>query len=178
MKFHPTSLPGVTLIHANRFEDHRGLFIKPFHSQVFSAHGMDFEPKEEFFSVSKAGVIRGMHFQVPPSDQWKLVFCISGSILDVALDLRRAGPTFGHHSAVELSAENSFCLLMPPGVAHGFCSLEEGAIVYYSASTVYNAKADCGIRWDSFGMSWPSTKPIISERDAAFPALADYDSPF
>jgi dTDP-4-dehydrorhamnose 3,5-epimerase len=178
VKFHPTSLPGVTLIHANCFEDQRGLFIKPFHSRAFLAHGMSFEPKEEFFSVSKVGVIRGMHFQVPPSDQWKLVFCISGRILDAVLDLRRAEPTFGHHLALELSAKNSFCLLIPPGLAHGFCALEEGSIVYYSATTVYDPAADCGVRWDSFGMRWPVTEPIVSTRDSELPALADFDSPF
>ena len=178
MDFLQTSLPGVQLIRSNRFEDSRGVFIKPFHSQLYSENGPGFQPREEFFSVSKAGVIRGMHFQVPPSEHWKLVFCVAGSILDVVLDLRRAEPTFGRHLAVELSLKNSLCLLIPPGLAHGFCALEDDSILYYSASTVYDPVADSGVRWDSFGMKWPVDAPILSERDSAFPSLADYDSPF
>jgi dTDP-4-dehydrorhamnose 3,5-epimerase len=178
MEFLSTSLKGVVLIRSNRFEDHRGLFVKPFHSQLFSENGPGFQPREEFFSVSKAGVIRGMHFQVPPSEQWKLVFCVYGRLFDVVLDLRRGEPTFGQHLTMELNTENSLCLLIPPGLAHGFCSLKDDSILYYSASTVYDPVADRGVRWDSFGVDWPVSKPIISERDVAFPSLAEYDSPF
>lgn len=176
--FVPTPLNGVMQYNPLLYQDVRGEFVKMFHAPSFCAAGIVFAPVEEFYSISKRGVIRGMHFQEPPCAHAKLVTCLSGRILDVVVDLRRCQPTFGAHWAVELNAKNRAVLFVPVGIAHGLLALTDDAVVHYSTSTSHNPTCDRGIRWDSFGMTWPVTAPIVSPRDAAFPTLADYASPF
>jgi dTDP-4-dehydrorhamnose 3,5-epimerase len=160
------------------FGDRRGTFIKTYHEEAWHEAGISFTIKEEYYSISRQGVLRGMHFQSPPEDHTKIVYCPSGRVLDVLLDLRRSSPTFGQAAVMELSAENRLILIIPNGIAHGFLSREESSIMVYKTSTVHSPAHDAGIRWDSFGFDWGCDAPVLSERDAAFPALADFASPF
>ena len=170
-------LPGVHLLQPKVFADQRGEFVKTFHSGIFADLGISFAPVEEFFSISRKDVVRGMHFQLPPHDHAKLVYCIAGAVLDVLLDLRKASPSFGRSILVDLSGANRRLLVIPPGLAHGFLALEDESIMVYQTSSVYAPAHDSGIHWDSFGFAWPIAKPITSTRDEALPRLADYVSP-
>jgi dTDP-4-dehydrorhamnose 3,5-epimerase len=172
-------LPGVHLLQPKVFEDNRGDFVKTYHEGAFHQLGIDFKPVEEFFSTSKEGVLRGMHFQLPPHDHAKLVYCIRGSVLDVLLDLRRGSSTYGQATSAVLSRQNHHQFFIPTGIAHGFLALEEDSVMVYKTTTVHAPSADFGVRWDSFAFTWPlDTNPILSARDAAFPALTNFASPF
>lgn len=174
----PTELSGLVVIKPRIFADARGSFVKTFHDGLFRKLGLAFEPKEEFFSVSAKNVVRGMHFQVPPAAHDKLVYCVTGRVLDVVLDLRKSSPTFGRAIARELSAANREMFFIPVGFAHGFLSLEEGSVMVYKTNYVYAPEHDTGVRWDSFGFNWPVPSPVISERDVKLTAVADFKSPF
>ena len=178
MKIEQTSIPGALLLTLPAHPDERGLFVKTFHESTLREVGIHFPLAESYFSFSKKGVIRGMHFQTPPHAHAKIVFCPVGAIRDVVLDLRRESETFGQYFSQELSAENHHALYIPPGCAHGFEALTEGAMTYYLVSSEYNPEHDAGVRWDSFGMEWRTASPILSARDAGFVALRDFDSPF
>lgn len=177
MKFREREIPGLFEIELFHALDDRGLFVKTFEKGAFENAGIESSFTESFYSVNKAKVIRGMHFQLPPHHHGKLVYCTSGTILDVILDLRKDSPAYGRHVTAEISGRNHLALFLPKGVAHGFCSLTEATMVYLT-STSHNAGADSGIRWDSFGMKWPVADPVISERDKAFAPFADFKSPF
>jgi dTDP-4-dehydrorhamnose 3,5-epimerase len=176
----PTSLAGLVCLHPKIFTDHRGSFVKTFHEQAFRDLGLSFETREEFFSTSNQHVIRGMHFQIPPADHAKLVYCVTGAVLDVVLDIRRNSPTYGRASAEELSETNRRALFIPAGFAHGFLSLTEGSLMVYKTNTVHNPACDKGIRWNSFGFDWPlgAAVPILSKRDLELPPFAEFNSPF
>jgi dTDP-4-dehydrorhamnose 3,5-epimerase len=174
----PVALPGVRLLEPRLFSDRRGLFVKTYHEPAWREAGLPFAMREEYYSVSHRGVLRGMHFQTPPEDHTKVVYCPCGRVLDVLLDLRRSSPTFGQTASRELSAENRLILVIPTGIAHGFLTLEAGSVLVYKTGTVHSPAHDAGIRWDSFGFDWGCDAPVLSERDAAFPALADFASPF
>lgn len=177
MKISREILPGALLIDLAQFEDARGAFVKTFLYSKFQELGLPTEFKEEFFSTSNAGVIRGMHFQLPPHDHVKLVQCLAGRVLDVLVDLRK-GDGYGRVASVELDAAKPALLFIPKGIAHGFCALEQGSMMMYKTSTEHQPSHDRGIRWDSFGFQWPVDAPIVSDRDRAHPALADFESPF
>lgn len=176
----PTALDGLICLETKGFADHRGTFVKTFQAAAFAELGMAFTPREEFYSTSHRHVVRGMHFQAPPAAHDKLVYCASGSVLDVVLDIRRSSPTYGRVCALELSATNRLSLFIPQGFAHGFLALTDGALMVYKTSTVHDPAADQGIRWNSLGFAWPlgETAPLLSKRDQEFPALADFNSPF
>lgn len=176
--FEKTGLDGLLLARPRLFADARGSFVKTFHEGFFREAGIAFTLREEFFSVSKQNVIRGMHFQTPPSAHNKLVYCVTGKILDVVLDIRTSSPTYGAFRSFELSAENRLLLYIPIGFAHGFRALTDDACMIYKTDALYDPSRDCGIRWDSFDFDWGAATPVVSERDAAFPAFADYPSPF
>ena len=178
MELVPTELPDLQVIRPRIFRDARGSFVKTFNRNTFHELGLDFEPREEFFSTSAKNVLRGMHFQLPPADHAKLVYCITGSVLDVVLDLRKNSPAFGRSCARELSAANREMFFIPAGFAHGFLTLDDGATMVYQTSTGYSPAHDAGVCWDSFGFDWPVKNPILSERDQKFPALRDFLSPF
>jgi len=179
MNFHPTSLDGVFLIDLIHHQDERGSFIKTFHDDSFKQHGIDFTMAESFYSTSAKGVIRGMHFQLPPHDHDKIVYCTTGVVLDVVLDLRKDQSTFGQYVLLELHADNPKAVFIPKGLAHGFAGLsDEPSTLVYNTGTVHNSDADAGVRWDSFGFSWPIEEAVISERDRSFPALEQFESPF
>lgn len=176
--FKPLPLSGAFLITLPSFEDRRGTFTKTFQESIFREQHIAFSLKESYFSFSHKGVIRGMHFQLPPHDHAKVVFCPRGSILDVIVDLRRQSPTFGRYIATELSAENHLAYYIPSGFAHGFQALSDEAMTYYLVSSEYDKAHDTGIRYDSFGFDWPGDTPVLSDRDLSFPTLQAFGSPF
>jgi len=178
MELIESPLQGCFEIQNRRLEDERGLFIKTFHKPTFERLGLHTDFPEEYYSISKKGVIRGMHFQLPPHDHVKLVYCSSGSVMDVVVDLRKGSPTFGKHAVFEVTSEKNNMVYIPKGMAHGFCALTKQAIMHYKVSTVYAPESDGGIRWDSFDMDWLVSDPIISERDKELPTLAKFISPF
>jgi dTDP-4-dehydrorhamnose 3,5-epimerase len=171
-------LPGVNILIPIVREDPRGIFVKTFHADFFSAHGLAVDFREFYYSVSIKGVIRGLHFQSPPADHEKLVTCVSGKILDVVVDLRIGSPFYGHHETIDLSAANAECLYLPKGVAHGFYVYSESATMLYYVTTPYDPKLDSGIRWNSLGIPWPEASPIISDRDQSLIPFQDFVSPF
>ncbi len=176
--FKPLPLSDAFLITLPSFDDHRGNFTKTFQPSFFEKAGINFEPKESYFSLSKKDVIRGMHFQTPPHHHAKIVFCPQGCILDAIVDLRKESPTYGQHFITELSSENHLAYYIPEGFAHGFKAMTEGAMTYYLVSSEHNKDHDTGIRYDSLGIDWDCAGPVISERDLSFPQLKDFNSPF
>lgn len=166
-----TKLDSVFEIQNKKFEDERGVFIKTFHEDIFKEHGLETDFKESFFSISRKGVLRGMHFQLPPHDHAKLVYVTCGEILDVAVDIREGSLTYGQYFATILSQENAKSLYIGKGYAHGFLTLSESATVVYLTSTVHSPENDKGIHWDSFGFDWGLKEPVISERDESFSKL-------
>jgi len=158
--------------------DNRGNFTKTFHNELLLSAGIDFQLKESYFSLSHQGVIRGMHFQLPPHQHSKIVFCPQGAILDVIVDLRKNSATYGQCYAHELSAENHKAYYIPEGFAHGFKALTNDAMTYYLVSSVYNKDNDTGILYNSIPFDWELDEPIISPRDVSFPKLSDFKSPF
>jgi dTDP-4-dehydrorhamnose 3,5-epimerase len=174
----PAPLPGVRLLEPRLFRDERGTFVKIYHEEAFSSMGVHFAWREEYYSISQRGVLRGMHFQVPPAEHSKLIYCSRGRVLDVLLDLRLDSATFARSAGLELSAANRRVLFIPSGLAHGFLSLEDDSTLVYKTSTVHSPEHDAGIRWDSFGFNWDVTAPVLSTRDVAFPSMSDFKSPF
>jgi len=158
--------------------DERGTFVKTFQESRLKKAGIDFVLRESYFSLSKKDVIRGMHFQLPPYQHSKIVFCQQGAILDVILDLRKDSPTYLQYFADELSAENNKAYYIPEGFAHGFKSLTDDAVTYYLVSSEYNSAHDTGIRYDTIGFDWGVENPIISTRDLSFGGLGEFESPF
>lgn len=178
MRVETTAIDPVHILHAFRADDARGSFVKTFHFADLEKAGIVFHLRESFYSVSHRDVIRGMHFHHPPYDHDKIVFCTEGSILDVALDLRKTSPTYGQCVAEVLSFENNRCLYIPKGFAHGFLTLSEQATTCYFVSGEYHREADDGVRYDSFGFDWGVAHPVLSERDLSFKPLPDFQSPF
>lgn len=178
--FSVKSLPlnDAKIIQLPHFDDARGAFIKTFHNGILQENNIDFSLMESYYSFSKKGVIRGMHFQEPPHDHAKIVFCPYGSILDVIVDLRKSSLTFGQHYGTVLSDENNLAYYIPKGFAHGFKALTENAMTYYLVSSEYSKEHDTGIRYDSFGFDWRESNPVISERDLSFPDFDNWESPF
>lgn len=178
MKHFEPILNGAFVMELPAFFDERGSFVKTFHNTTLKEHGIAFELKESYFSLSKKDVVRGMHFQVPPHHHAKIVFCPLGAILDVIIDLRKGSATYGLYHAEELSADNHKAYYIPEGFAHGFKSLTDDAITYYLVSSEYSKDHDTGILYNSFGYDWDVSEPVISERDMSFPALNDFNSEF
>jgi dTDP-4-dehydrorhamnose 3,5-epimerase len=180
MNFQDTSIPGVKSFQIPRFTDERGSFKKLFHAPDFAANGFPCEIREAFFTVSKKGVIRGMHFQLPPAEHSKFVSCPAGKILDVLLDIRKNSPAFGKYIALELSGENLRGVAIPAGIAHGFLVLSDSATVHYQTTREHSPQNDSGIRWNSFGMDWKIKNPIVSPKDATLKILQEFaaENPF
>ena len=173
-------LPGVRILKPFVFEDDRGDFVKPYHEGQLNKYGISMNIREEFFSTSQKGVLRGMHFQVPPYAHQKIVYCINGSVLDVLVDLRKSSVTYGQSCAFELSGKNRHIVHIPVGIAHGFLSLEEKSCLVYKTDSVHAPDHDKGILWNSFGFDWPIniSDAVISSRDLSHPVLRDYESLF
>ena len=133
---------------------------------------------EEYYSLSHHGVLRGLHFQTPPMDHAKLVYCADGEVLDAVVDLRRGSPTYGEYQTFIMSSEAGNILYIPSGFAHGFYVTGPSALMIYKVTAVYVAENDSGIRWNSTGIPWPDENPVLSGRDRTLPPLADFSSPF
>lgn len=177
MQVESTSLPGVLLLNNFVNVDKRGTFVKTFHAGVFRAHELATDFQESYYSISHRDVIRGMHLQLPPHEHDKLVYVTQGSIIDVVVDLRPTSPAYRKHVALEIS-EHHRAVYIPRGCAHGFLTLSETATVVYNVTSVYAPTADAGIRWDSIGYDWPVAMPIVSDRDALFVGLSEFQSVF
>lgn len=173
-----TGIRGCYEVQPRIFDDARGRFVKVFRRDAFTQLGLETGFVEEYYSHSNRGVIRGMHFQTPPSDHVKLVYCVHGEVQDVVLDLRKGSPTYGQSAAIKLSAQKGNFIYIPKGLAHGFCVTSDTATLVYKVSTVYDPHKDTGVLWNSFGADWPTSNPILSERDASFPILKEFVSPF
>ena len=171
MNIEPTALEGVYIITNFVAQDERGAFVKTFNKQNFQDRSLNFEIRESYFSISQKNVIRGMHFQLPPSDHEKLVYVPVGSIVDVVVDLRKKSPTYKQFIFVELSAANRKSIFIPKGLAHGFKSMEDNTITVYNVATEYDAKSDQGIHYNSFGFDWQTNEVILSARDKEFMTL-------
>ena len=176
MNIQPTELPGVVIITPHVFKDSRGFFFESYNAEQFKAHGIDTVFVQDNHSQSTRGTLRGLHFQLPPMAQDKLVRCVRGAIWDVTVDIRAGSPTFGRWVGVELSAENFRQLLVPIGFAHAFCVLSDEAEVLYKTSAVYSATHEQGIAWDDpdIGIAWPIAGPLLSDRDRRAESLAAY----
>jgi dTDP-4-dehydrorhamnose 3,5-epimerase len=170
-------LPDTFLIKCQKNDDVRGTFSKTYHKPELLKLGIDFDIEEEFYSISKKNVLRGMHFQVPPHDHKKIVFCLMGSVLDVLLDLR-PGPSYGKVVSINLSAVIPNLLIIPSGIAHGFLSLANDSLLLYKTTVGYQPSHDMGIRWDTFYFDWGVGNPILSLRDRSHPPFLDFVSPF
>lgn len=177
-KIRQSGISGCLELEPHIFEDLRGSFVKIFHEQAFAEKGLHSAYAEEYYSVSKRNVIRGLHFQLPPMDAVKMVYCVAGEVLDAVVDLRLGSPTYGQHELFELSATKANSVYIPKGMAHGFCVLSDMAIMVYKVSSVYSAVHDAGVRWDSAGIPWPKTEAIVSSRDEGFLPLDKFESPF
>ena len=186
MRIIETTIDGVLIIEPRIFEDARGYFFESFSQREFNekvapllGHKITFVQDNE--SKSSYGVMRGLHFQRPPFTQSKLVRCVKGSVLDVAVDIRNGSPTYGQHVAVELTEENHRQFFIPKGFAHGFAVLSETAVFQYKCDEFYHPEADGGISIldGSLGIDWRiKDKAILSEKDTKHSLLKDFDSPF
>ena len=173
-----TPLNGCFELQPKVFDDARGRFVKVFHTQAFTSHGLECNFSEEYYSVSNKDVIRGLHFQTSPMDHVKLVYCVQGAVFDVVVDLRVGSPTYGQSITLELSSSKANSIYIPKGMAHGFCSLSDQTILVYKVSTVYAPTQDAGILWNSVGVAWPTKQAILSVRDQTFAPLDQFVSPF
>lgn len=173
-----TEIPGCYEIQPRVLEDARGRFVKVFHRNAFAEHGLEVDFAEEYYSVSGQGVIRGMHFQTPPTDHVKIVYCVQGEAFDVVVDLRLGSPSYGKAATISLSADKGNYLYIPKGLAHGFCATSESATLVYKVSTIYSPEHDTGILWNSIGVAWPTRVPVLSIRDCGFVPFSEFKSPF
>ncbi|WPL10440.1 dTDP-4-dehydrorhamnose 3,5-epimerase [Thiorhodovibrio litoralis] len=178
MKLIETMLPDCYELQPRVLSDVRGCFVKTFQQNWFEDLGLSTHWAEQYYSVSQHGVLRGLHFQLPPHDHAKLVYCAAGEVMDVALDLRKGSPTLGQHICLTLNAAKGNMIYLAPGLAHGFFTLSESATLIYNVTSVYVPSHDTGIRWDSFGVPWPEQDPQMSDRDRGFVSLNCFDSPF
>ena len=177
MNIIPTAIPGVIILEPRVFGDSRGYFYESFPDREFREKVCNTTFVQDNQSMSCYGVLRGLHYQKPPHCQSKLVRCVKGKVLDVAVDIRQGSPTFGQHVAVELSAENHRQLFIPRGFAHGFAVLSEEAIFQYKCDNYYAPDCEGGIAWDdpALGIDWqlPAADVILSAKDADRCTLTD-----
>ena len=177
-----TAIDGVVIIEPKVFHDQRGYFFESYNQQEFDEKVGPVRFVQDNESMSSRGVMRGLHFQLPPFTQAKLVRCVKGAVLDVAVDIRKGSPTYGQHVAVELTEENHRQFFVPRGFAHGFAVLSDVAVFQYKCDNFYAPQADGGISIldQSLGIDWhiPTAEAILSEKDTKHPLFADFDSPF
>lgn len=173
-----TNIPGCFELIPRKMADERGCFVKTFHRNAFEEICLGIDWREEYYSVSNKGVLRGLHFQLPPHDHEKLVYCTSGEVLDAVVDLRVGSPMYGQHVMFKLNAAKANMIYIPKGCAHGFYTVSDSATMMYKVSSVYAPEADAGVLWSSAGILWPNIEPIISDRDKSFMPLNVFKSPF
>ncbi len=182
MKVIKTAIEGIVIIEPRIFKDVRGYFFESYSQREFDEKVMPVRFVQDNESSSSYGVMRGLHFQRPPYTQSKLVRCVRGAVLDVAVDIRRGSPTFGQYVAVELTESNHRQFFIPRGFAHGFAVLSETAVFQYKCDNFYAPEADGGISIldSSLDIDWriPAAEAILSEKDLRHPLLSDFDTPF
>ena len=174
----PLAISGCHELELTPSSDRRGSFWKIFQSSMFAELGLPFDVRELFVSRSHRGVIRGLHYQAPPADVAKVVCCLEGEVLDAVVDLRVGSPTYAQSCVVELSASRANAVFVPPGCAHGFLVTGDDALVAYLQSGEHDAALEGGVLWSSVRIDWPVEIPILSDRDASFPPLEAFASPF
>jgi dTDP-4-dehydrorhamnose 3,5-epimerase len=183
VKFESLAISGLVKITPQRIGDDRGYFSETFRADAFSANVGDLAFVQHNHSLSvPVGTVRGLHFQLSPAGQGKLVRCLRGAILDVAVDLRRASPTFGQHVALELRGDDGVQLWIPEGFAHGFCTLEPDSEIAYLVTAYYSPEHDRGLRWNdpALGIDWPvkESEAILSPKDTRQPLLSELGTLF
>lgn len=167
-----TSFRGLAVVRSESFCDERGCFYRTFCSHEFGAAGLPFTLSQSSISTNfRRFTLRGMHYQVAPHSENKLIRCIAGAIFDVVIDLRPDEPTYGKWFGLELTEDNALALLIPHGMAHGFCTLRDDTSVFYMMDAAYMPGAATGVRWNdpAFGIEWPCAEPILNARDATWP---------
>ncbi|MBR73467.1 MAG: dTDP-4-dehydrorhamnose 3,5-epimerase [Dehalococcoidaceae bacterium] len=175
-----TPLKDLLVIEPKVFEDDRGHFFESWNKAIFEKQGLKLDFVQDNQSLSSKGVLRGLHFQNPPYAQGKLVRVIQGSVMDVAVDIRKASPTYGEHFSIILSGKNKTLMWIPPGFAHGFVTLEDDTIFTYKCTDIYNKESEGSILWNDkdLNIDWGMQNPIISEKDAVSPTFAMLNSEF
>ena len=179
-RFTKLEIPGLLLIESDKYEDERGFFTESYKHSLFSHNGIQEAYNQDNISLSRKGVLRGLHYQVVPKAQGKLVRALSGKVFDVAVDIRKGSPYFGKWAGIELSAENNRIIWIPEGFAHGFQSLEENSLVMYKTTHEYSQEHERGIIWNDpdIRIHWPIDSPFLSERDKNLPELKDAEYNF
>ena len=182
MKFIKTEISDVYIIEPSVFGDERGYFLESFNLKKFEESICPIKFVQDNESKSSKGVLRGLHFQKPPFHQAKLVRCVEGNVLDVAVDLRKGSPTYGKHITVELTGENKKQLFVPRGFAHGFSVLSKTAVFAYKVDNDYSPEYDAGIRWNdtNLNINWglEENEVLVSEKDKVLPFWSEFDTPF
>jgi dTDP-4-dehydrorhamnose 3,5-epimerase len=175
--FEDFPLSGLKLITPKIFTDARGFFCESYKQSEFRQNGIDVQFKQDDYSCSAMGVLRGLHYQISPYTQGKLIMIVKGRIWDVAVDIRKDSPTFGRWEGMELSEDNHRLLWIPPGFAHGFVSLSDSVHFLYKCTEEYCKQSERGIKWNDPDLSieWPLQEISVSERDAALPSLREAD---
>ncbi|MDQ6889240.1 MAG: dTDP-4-dehydrorhamnose 3,5-epimerase [Bacteroidota bacterium] len=182
MAFETTEFPGLLIYHPDVFEDKRGYFFESYNQKKFSAGGIEIHFIQDNQASSSFGVIRGLHYQMTPFSQTKLIRVLRGKIMDVAVDIRKHSPAYGKAYTIELSEENKKQLLIPKGFAHGYSVISETAEVFYKCDAFYNKESEGGIAWNdpALHIDWqiPAGSEIVSEKDCNYPFLADCKNNF
>jgi dTDP-4-dehydrorhamnose 3,5-epimerase len=180
MEIQTTDIEGLLIIKPRVFADARGYFYESYNSKTLSALGFEEEFVQDNESLSARGVLRGLHFQLPPYAQGKLVRVVKGSVYDVAVDLRKDSPTYGQWKGIELSAENKLMFWIPVGFAHGFQSLEDDTVFSYKCTNFYDKDSEASLIYNDpdIAIPWPVAGPILAEKDLQAGFLRDFDSPF
>jgi len=182
MKFTKTNIEGLVIIEPRVFGDERGYFLETYNEKEFEESIGKISFVQDNESKSSKGVLRGLHFQKPPFDQAKLVRCIEGRVMDVAVDIRKGSPTYGKHLAIELTGENKRRLFDPRGFAHGFSVLSDTAVFAYKVDNTYAPEFDAGIRWNDkqLNIQWgmEDSEVMISAKDTELPFFIEFESPF
>ena len=180
MELIKTSIDGLLIIKPDVFKDDRGYFFESYNKERFAKAGLNMDFVQDNESKSCKGVLRGLHFQKPPFAQGKLVRVIKGSVMDVAVDLRKDSPTYGKWESVVLTEDNKLQFWIPEGFAHGFVALEDNTIFNYKCTNVYNKESEGSILWNDpdININWNIDNPILSEKDKISPLFKNFESPF
>ena len=180
MLIEKNQIEGLLVIKPDVFEDQRGYFFESFNEEKFRQLGIDEKFLQDNESKSGKGVLRGLHFQVPPFQQGKLVRVIKGAVLDVAVDLRKSSPSYGQWASIELSEKNKWMYWIPAGFAHGFLTREDNTIFFYKCTQVYRRESELGILWNDsdLNIQWGIRNPLISDKDKVAQRFVEFDSPF
>jgi len=178
--FEPLEIPDIVLVTAQRYRDERGFFQESYRASAFADAGIAAHFVQDNLARSSKGVLRGLHYQIPPAAQGKLVGTMSGSIFDVAVDLRVGSESYGKWVGATLDADAGQLLWIPPGFAHGYAVLSDVADVYYKCTEEYRPELDRGVLWNdpAIGVEWPLSDPVVSDKDRVQPSLEDCDNPF